>query len=111
VTIAGLIAGAMALVAQTLDATAHKHHHHHHKKHRCQPRALGAACDNDQQCCPEKTGRICASNVKPLVRCDVIGHVCCLPFGASGCADSCDCCGADTVCSASGQCLKTGSIP
>ena len=56
-------------------------------------------CRSNKDCCRGKTGRVCASNAKDI-GCNRNSRVCCLPLGAVGCTESCDCCG-NTGCNSS----------
>ncbi len=96
--VSGLVAGSAALAGTQISAEAKKRGKR--KKKRCG--RLQARCRSNKECCPGKTGRVCASNDKD-VQCRGGGTVCCLPVEAFGCNDFCDCCGGNTGCEA-GQC-------
>lgn len=90
-----LAAGSLALAGFEHPADAKKRRKR--KKKRCAK--LQARCRNDKECCRGKTGRVCASNAKDI-GCNRNNRVCCLPLGAVGCTESCDCCG-NTGCNSS----------
>jgi hypothetical protein len=99
--IAVLAGGAIAaLLGHDLSVDAKQHKQH---KQRCKPRALQAVCQSNQQCCTKTTGRVCRSNAQGD-QCNQTQTVCCLPFGAKGCQEDCDCCEANAFCSDSGVC-------
>jgi hypothetical protein len=93
------MAGVLALAPNT-DATKGRKKKHCRKK-RCNPKPVQAVCASNEQCCTEKTGRVCANNRKGG-NCSLT-NVCCLPLGAE-CQESCDCCGNGTCFGQPGQC-------
>jgi hypothetical protein len=99
-TVLGLFAGTAGMFGLAADADTKKGRKRKKKKKRCG--RLQARCRSNKQCCPGKTGRVCASNDKD-VQCRGGGTVCCLPVNAFGCDDFCDCCGGNTGC-VDGQC-------
>jgi hypothetical protein len=102
--VASLLAMTMTIPGVIPAAEAKKKHKK--KKKRCKPTPLGAICTTSKECCPQKTGRSCASSAKGYPSgCNASNNVCCLPVNALGCVDSCDCCGDFTGCSVGGQCL------
>jgi len=99
--VSGLVAGSAALAGIQISAEAKKRGKR--KKKRCG--RLQARCRSNKECCPRKTGRVCASNDQD-VQCIGGGRVCCLPVLSFGCNDDCDCCGPNAGCNApTGQCV------
>ena len=95
-----LSAGSLTLAGLRLPADARKRRKR--KKKRCGK--LQAKCRNDKDCCRGKTRSVCASNAKDI-GCNRNSNVCCLPLGAFGCSDSCDCCGSTGCNSSDGRCV------
>jgi hypothetical protein len=87
-----IVAGAAGFFAFEPNIEAKKRR----RKKRCKPRRLQAVCQSNKQCCTKKTGRVCAPNARGGA-CNLDNNVCCLPIGAAGCRESCDCCGGVTV--------------
>ena len=97
----GLIAGAAALLGRGSPSLAKKRRKRKNRK-RC--KKVQAVCTSARKCCPKKTGRTCDSNAKLSDNCNLESTVCCLPLGAEGCRENCDCCDEDTDCLEGGVC-------